>query len=128
LDTITLKKLVKLQDAYEKTNIALDASSEKSISSQLQDRHHETREIWDMVLPYFSKKRSDKIVRIENVGEKINKYYIDFARAKQSGKKYTIENTDEFSSLLYEYHRETRKMISDEIADVIEILEEAIEK
>lgn len=120
-------KLVKLQEAYEKINIPLDADLEKSISSQLQDRHHATSEIWEIITPYLSNRQSEKIKDINNIGNKINDFYLKSARAKQKGEEYILEDTKNFSSLLYEYHEKTRKVIADEISGVIEILEEAIE-
>ena len=116
-------KLEKLQDAYEKTNIALDSNLQKSISSQLQDRHHLTRETWEMVRPYVSQKRGEDVSAVDQIGERINQFYIEFARAKQKGETYTLSNSDDFGKLLYTYYDDTRKIIRAEIAETIEILD-----
>lgn len=118
-------KLEKLQDAYERTNIALDANLAQSISSQLQSRHHKTRDVWEMVSHYVSEEQSERVEEVREIGEKINQIYVEFARAQQKKEKYSIEDENEFSSLLYDYHEETRKILAQEILSVIQLLEEA---
>jgi hypothetical protein len=118
-------KLEKLQDAYDKTNVPLNSDLQNSISSQLQDRHHATRERWEMVRPYVSQKRSGNLAAVDAIGEQINQFYIDSARAKQKGETYTLSNSDDFGRLLYDYYDDARKIIREEISETIAILDQS---
>lgn len=116
-------KLEKFQSAYDNIDIPLDVELEKSLNTQLQDRHHFTRKNWDAVRHYSSREQS--VEEIDQIAERINHIYIEYAKAQQNNEEYEPENVEEFQSLMYKYHERVRDVLLEELQEVIDILEKA---